>query len=137
MTEGEKTGNEARKEKAVDEVSCSGCGETIKKEAEICPKCGVRQNSLNSDLREAWESEYKTWLKRGSISARLAALETLLIWPIGYYRIGRGMRFWGLFILSIILDLVYSYLGFIVLFYATYEAYQTVKIYESIVDERK
>jgi RNA polymerase subunit RPABC4/transcription elongation factor Spt4 len=26
-----------------DEMFCSSCGEIIKKEAEICPKCGVRQ----------------------------------------------------------------------------------------------
>ena len=25
-----------------DEQFCSSCGEVIKKEAEICPKCGVR-----------------------------------------------------------------------------------------------
>lgn len=29
--------------KAVDEIFCSSCGAIIKKEAEICPKCGVRQ----------------------------------------------------------------------------------------------
>lgn len=27
-----------------DEVFCSECGEIIKAKAEICPKCGVRQN---------------------------------------------------------------------------------------------
>ena len=31
------------KEKKSDENYCSSCGEIIKKEAEICPKCGVRQ----------------------------------------------------------------------------------------------
>jgi TM2 domain-containing membrane protein YozV/predicted RNA-binding Zn-ribbon protein involved in translation (DUF1610 family) len=30
-------------EKAADEKFCSSCGAIIKKEAEICPKCGVRQ----------------------------------------------------------------------------------------------
>lgn len=28
-----------------DEQYCSSCGEIIKKEAEICPECGVRQSS--------------------------------------------------------------------------------------------
>lgn len=28
-----------------DEQYCSSCGEVIKKEAEICPECGVRQSS--------------------------------------------------------------------------------------------
>jgi len=30
-------------EKMADEMFCSSCGAVIKKEAEICPKCGVRQ----------------------------------------------------------------------------------------------
>jgi len=29
--------------KAADEMFCSSCGALIKKAAEICPKCGVRQ----------------------------------------------------------------------------------------------
>lgn len=29
--------------KGIDEKYCSSCGSIIKKEAEICPKCGVRQ----------------------------------------------------------------------------------------------
>jgi TM2 domain-containing membrane protein YozV len=29
--------------KAADEMFCSSCGAVIKKAAEICPKCGVRQ----------------------------------------------------------------------------------------------
>jgi len=33
------------REKAADEKFCSSCGAIIKKEAEICPKCGVRQKS--------------------------------------------------------------------------------------------
>ena len=32
------------KVKAVDEKFCSSCGENIKLAAEICPRCGVRQN---------------------------------------------------------------------------------------------
>jgi len=45
--------------KAADEAYCSSCGAIIKKEAEICPKCGVRQkappNSGNSNgKREEW-----------------------------------------------------------------------------------
>ena len=31
------------REKGIDEAFCSSCGAIIKKEAEICPKCGVRQ----------------------------------------------------------------------------------------------
>jgi TM2 domain-containing membrane protein YozV len=35
-------------EKAADEKYCASCGSTIKKEAEICPNCGVRQVSTPS-----------------------------------------------------------------------------------------
>jgi uncharacterized membrane protein YhaH (DUF805 family)/RNA polymerase subunit RPABC4/transcription elongation factor Spt4 len=31
------------REKKTDEVFCFACGEAIKQEAEICPKCGIRQ----------------------------------------------------------------------------------------------
>lgn len=34
---------------AEDEQYCSSCGEIIKKEAEICPECGVRQKSPAQD----------------------------------------------------------------------------------------
>jgi TM2 domain-containing membrane protein YozV len=47
------------REKAVDESFCSSCGAIIKKEAEICPKCGVRQRiqpvvSSSSEVSEKW-----------------------------------------------------------------------------------
>ncbi|MEI6789676.1 MAG: NINE protein [Myxococcaceae bacterium] len=32
--------------KALDEKFCSECGDIIKSKAEICPKCGVRQNNF-------------------------------------------------------------------------------------------
>jgi hypothetical protein len=33
------------RQKGADEAFCSSCGAVIKKEAEICPKCGVRQHA--------------------------------------------------------------------------------------------
>ena len=44
------------REKGVDEIFCSSCGSIIKKEAEICPKCGVRQkpNRSRSDVSSNW-----------------------------------------------------------------------------------
>jgi uncharacterized membrane protein YhaH (DUF805 family) len=35
-------------QKGADEIFCSSCGAIIKKEAEICPKCGVRQKPVSS-----------------------------------------------------------------------------------------
>jgi len=44
------------REKAADEAFCSSCGAIIKKEAEICPKCGVRQrhSSSTNDVGSKW-----------------------------------------------------------------------------------
>ncbi len=38
--------------KGLDEKYCESCGQVIKSAAEICPKCGVRQNAIkgNGDL---------------------------------------------------------------------------------------
>ena len=36
------------RQKGADETFCSSCGEIIKKEAEVCPKCGVRQKGVAS-----------------------------------------------------------------------------------------
>lgn len=40
------------KTKAADEIFCRSCGEPIKKEAEICPECGVRNNKSMSSSAE-------------------------------------------------------------------------------------
>ena len=42
------------REKAADEAFCSSCGAIIKKEAEICPKCGVRQKKQSGDISSNW-----------------------------------------------------------------------------------
>ena len=44
------------REKAADEIFCSACGAIIKREAEICPKCGVRQKGggISSDVSTNW-----------------------------------------------------------------------------------
>ena len=41
---------ENKNKKDHDELYCSSCGVIIKKEAEICPKCGVRQKHKNDDF---------------------------------------------------------------------------------------
>ncbi|GHU83830.1 hypothetical protein FACS189468_9300 [Spirochaetia bacterium] len=43
--------------KAADESYCRACGAVIKKEAELCPKCGVRQKqpqSTTPDVSSNW-----------------------------------------------------------------------------------
>ena len=43
--------------KSADENFCKSCGQVIKKEAEICPKCGVRQQAavnLQAAAGKSW-----------------------------------------------------------------------------------
>jgi TM2 domain-containing membrane protein YozV len=44
----------AYRQKGPDEMFCSSCGEIIKKEAEICPKCGVRLKVQNNVTLSRW-----------------------------------------------------------------------------------
>ncbi|GMO66319.1 MAG: TM2 domain-containing protein [Treponemataceae bacterium] len=48
-------------QKASDEAFCSSCGAIIKKAAEICPKCGVRQNPARGSGAET-NSQWTTLL---------------------------------------------------------------------------
>jgi TM2 domain-containing membrane protein YozV len=52
------------RQKQADEVFCSSCGAIIKKEAEICPKCGIRQKRapLGATLGAISESNWLTAL---------------------------------------------------------------------------
>ena len=54
--------NMAQKEKKSDESYCPSCGEVIKKEAEICPKCGVRQGSSSSPQGQIGNKDWTTAL---------------------------------------------------------------------------
>ena len=42
-----KCGVPKNKWRSAEEVFCTSCGEKIKREAEICPKCGVRQIGIS------------------------------------------------------------------------------------------
>jgi TM2 domain-containing membrane protein YozV len=42
------------REKAADEAFCTSCGAIIKKDAEICPKCGVRQKKQSNEVSSKW-----------------------------------------------------------------------------------
>jgi TM2 domain-containing membrane protein YozV len=39
-------------QKGADEIFCASCGAIIKREAEICPKCGVRQRHAGMSLQQ-------------------------------------------------------------------------------------
>ncbi len=57
------------REKAADEMFCRSCGAIIKKEAELCPKCGVRQRSapMASDISSNWLATLLLCLFLGSL----------------------------------------------------------------------
>lgn len=71
-------------EKAADEVYCTTCGELIKKEAEICPNCGVR-NENSSKYSGSNPSNYNTsvsgnwWMGIGLSMAGQIILVSLVI----------------------------------------------------------
>jgi len=48
------------REKAADEAFCPSCGAIIKKEAEICPKCGVRQKGQSQSIQS--NEKQQKWL---------------------------------------------------------------------------
>lgn len=49
------------REKAADEVFCRSCGEAIKKEAEICPNCGVRNERAETSSTSSSRSKSRSY----------------------------------------------------------------------------
>ncbi|MEK6946745.1 MAG: TM2 domain-containing protein [Nanoarchaeota archaeon] len=62
---------EDKKRKEHDEHYCSSCGAIIKKDAEICPKCGVRQKSHAIPKAEIGN---KSWITALILSILLGGL---------------------------------------------------------------
>lgn len=98
-------GNEESQQPDPDEVFCTSCGEIIKKEAEICPECGVRQNdtsqmqeSGSSGLPDARKYELQKIARKDQTTV---AVVSFLISPIGYVMIGKtGLALINLFTLN-------------------------------------
>ena len=105
---------EEKIEKKADEIFCSSCGAIIKKEAEICPKCGVRQKKPGVVSRK---------------SSGLAVILSFLIPGLGQIycgQIGKG-------VLMVILSFIFGLLSFILIgipfyiilwVYSMYDAYK-------------
>lgn len=73
------------RQKQADEQFCSSCGETIKKEAEICPECGVRQSSSRNDF----ELQEKKKIANKDITTVMVV--SFLLTPVGYWMVGKTM----------------------------------------------
>jgi predicted RNA-binding Zn-ribbon protein involved in translation (DUF1610 family) len=76
-----------------DEVYCTSCGESIKKEAEVCPECGVRQleseedqESSNSKLPEGRKYELQKLARKDKTTV---AIVSFLLTPVGYLMVGK------------------------------------------------
>jgi TM2 domain-containing membrane protein YozV len=99
-----------------DEKFCSSCGKPIKKEAEICPNCGVRQKTSPQNLK----------------SPGLAAILSVLITGLGQIyngQIGKGI---GLIVLQCInVVLIFALIGLLTFpitwVYGVYDAYKTAE----------
>lgn len=98
-----------------DEYYCSSCGEIIKKEAEICPKCGIRLKQQEQ--------------KKQQKSSGVAVILSFLIPGVGQIycgRVGKG-------ILLILFSFIFGILSFILIgipfylalwIYSMYDAYK-------------
>lgn len=94
-----------RRQKGADETFCSSCGAIIKKEAEICPKCGVRQ-------KHAPETHTVSSPKR--IKSRVtAAVLALLLGGIGVHKFYIGKTGMGIIYLIFFWTYIPAIIGFI------------------------
>jgi len=93
-----------RRQKGADETFCSSCGAIIKKEAEVCPKCGVRRKTA---------SETHTVSSPKRIKSRVtAAVLAFLLGGIGVHKFYIGKI--GLGILYLVF--VWTYIPMIIAF---------------------
>jgi TM2 domain-containing membrane protein YozV len=98
-----------------DESYCSSCGEIIKKEAEICPECGVRQRSSTAEKNPG-----------------IAAVASFFWGGLGQIYNGQIAKGIGLMLLQAInVLLMFVLIGFLTYFitwvYAIYDAYNTAE----------
>ena len=94
-----------RRQKGADEKFCGSCGMIIKKEAELCPKCGVRQ-------KPAYESQIVNSPKK--IKSRVtAAVLAILFGGLGIHIFYMGRIGTGILYLMFSWTLIPSIIGFI------------------------
>lgn len=85
--------NYDRRAKGADEIFCGSCGAIIKAEAEICPKCGVKNKAkvVNDVENNRASMTDGTVVERGS--AGWLIFWILVFWPIAIlYYMGRKWK---------------------------------------------
>lgn len=110
---------EAELEPGPDEVFCTSCGEIIKEQAEICPKCGVRQKDAPRQVAQ-------------EKNPGLAAVGSFLYTGIGQIyngQIAKGILLMIVQFVNILLMFVVIgfFTFFIVWIYGIYDAYRTAE----------
>jgi Fe2+ or Zn2+ uptake regulation protein len=99
-------------QKRSDEIYCQTCGAIIKREAEICPKCGVRQRRSGASLQQIDQ----TIFGNGSVQPKSKAVAYLLLIFLGIFgahrfyleKIGTGILYLftgGLLGIGVLVDL--------------------------------
>ena len=73
-----------RRKKEADEMFCKSCGAIIKKEAEICPKCGVRNKSSSGRVTS-----------KKIKSRMIAVILAILLGGLGIHKFYIGRHGWG------------------------------------------
>lgn len=92
-----------RRQKGHDEKFCSTCGAIIKKEAELCPKCGVRQKPPSESVNPSGTNLLITEKKIKSRTT--AGILAILLGGFGIHKFYLGKVGWG------ILYLVFCWTG--------------------------
>lgn len=99
-----------------DEVYCTSCGSPIKKEADICPECGVRQEQKDESQTVDTTGESSLSDRRQYELEKIASkdITTTVLWgifvtPVAYLKVGKT----GLALLNLC-TLNYILLGWII-----------------------
>jgi TM2 domain-containing membrane protein YozV len=68
-------------QKGNDEAFCPSCGAVIKKEAEICPKCGVRQHHVGTSMQQIDQAVFGN----GNVQPKSKTVAYLLLIFLGIF----------------------------------------------------
>lgn len=120
FNESASAGESSKPQPGPDEMFCTQCGNVIKKQAEICPECGVRQKNQQQDTQQPVQQQAQQQQGGNGLSERrqyelekmaskdktTVAVVGFLLSPVGYWMVGKK----GLAIVNL-LTLNFFFLG--------------------------